>query len=482
MTGPRFSHAHGARRWGLIVCASAAMTSGLAHAQAASDEDALQLINKEAKDKDVFKFDFAVPASPALTLLGVDKDKVTQSNSLKPFVVSLPNVLSAKESGQSVALDVSPAWLLYPKSQRTYQNYKRGVRALLFRTRAAVAIYEGVDNADASKQKPSRASVGLSTSLLNSSDPLLAPLPGASRDAPSAWSTCLAAAAPAIRAALPPPKDTDAMLTLERKIESLDRDIQQIKQTLLLPGLSAETKQALEVDRARLAAEKGKLEGEWTTASNANIQQMQAAFAKTQAAAMIPGCMKVADLAARLGPDLDFGVGAVWDGKPGEASDFKDPSMVVWASYRHALGIKGPSVADWAGLKAWYDDFDAWYMIGFSARAGFDEAVSTGDKTTPKIRADTFAGWVGLERYSENTRFAVQVGRRKVSAINDLYKAFDGTRSAYLVSYDQKVADGIWVNLSHGEADGGGALKSDKTTRLAITFTSPEARKIFGGP
>ena len=121
-----------------------------AQAQESEAEKAFEIINREAKDKDVFVFDFAVPSSPGLTLLGVDKDKITQSNSLKPFVLSLPGILASDGEGRAVALDGSIGSLLIPDSEQRYSDYQ--ANALIYRTRFNAGLYEGVDDDDDQRQ------------------------------------------------------------------------------------------------------------------------------------------------------------------------------------------------------------------------------------------------------------------------------------------------------------------------------------------
>src|SRR6516162_8043422 len=90
----------------LIVfgCASAA--------EAADQSDPVVLFNHDPTNKDIFTFDFSVPASPALQLVGLKQDVGSTVNSLKPFILSLPSLVDTGGSQQSAALDLSPAWIL----------------------------------------------------------------------------------------------------------------------------------------------------------------------------------------------------------------------------------------------------------------------------------------------------------------------------------------------------------------------------------
>jgi hypothetical protein len=192
------------RQWRL--CFAVAVTSSAASGQTTqgggTDQNApssITLAGEAAKDG-VFDFDFTVPTSPALALAGLSQDKATvQSAALKPFVFSLPAVLSGK-GGQSAALDMSPAWLFEGEGRRSYSRYtapENYFYRLVYRTRLNAAIYNGTDDkVEAKKQKGSRLAFGVSSSLLDSSDPLMA---GASDGRPSQWQQCLGELQPEVR-------------------------------------------------------------------------------------------------------------------------------------------------------------------------------------------------------------------------------------------------------------------------------------------
>jgi hypothetical protein len=416
----------------LIGACAAAALAATAHAQAPiAPADATGAAKEyesytPPKDANVFKFDYGVPSSPALTLLGIDEKKVTQSNSLKPFVVDvLPGLLSGNNSDQAVSLDFAPAHYLLPASQQRFSEYASGLRSLLFRTRVSGAAYGGVDDADATKDKRSRLALGLSASLLNTSDPLLAPLPG---DHGSAFIKCLDTSDAIVEAAL--------------------------LQIAQLPTTSTEA------DRLKI----------WNAPA-------------TGAGEVLGSCKSVSDMAARLGADLDLGLGAVWEGDPGKMKHLDDRVMVAWASYRTTLGIDGPGAgSDWKAMKTWADEIDQWFMVGGSLRAGWDETLTTGNVAEPQIKADRLAAWVGLERYTKNSRMSAEVGRERIHPSASADDAFKGSRTRWLVSWDQQVSVfGLWLTLSYGEAEGNGFLKGDKTTRIGFKFAEPAVANVFGG-
>jgi len=311
---------------------------------------------------------------------------------------------------------------------------------------------------------------------LSSSDPLLARLPGGRE---SAWSTCLNRIPVDMLGAAPPPANTPAMDALSKRLLEISQRIDQIVAELKTP-VTDDVRALREVERSALEREYGAKESSLTDLRNKSQEQARTVFAKSKAATYVPICMKVASLAARTGSDLDLGGGVLWEGKPGKFSGYSKPSAVFWASFRTSLGVNRPKGESWDQLVDWSNKLDRWFMIGASGRVGIGETVATGDTVKPRIRANTFTGWVGLESYTETSRFAAQIGLRKTDPRAASDSAFGGSQFVYLTSFDQEVTDGIWLSVSYGKANGSGALKDDSTVKVSFTFTAPKAKKIFG--
>jgi hypothetical protein len=468
-------------------CAVAALLMALpAHAQesapAATEEaKAIDLYTRAAEDAKVFAFDFGVPSSPALTLLDADKHKLTQSNSLKPFVLSLPDVFNADETGQSIALDVAPAYFLTAPREQTYARYRSDrLRPLLFRTRLAVAAYEGVADDDVDKQVPSRLALGVSTSLLSSSDPILARMPGSSEPA---FGACVQAASPAVYAGIVEARieRTAAEVALAKERVEAFASSERLSEELRRPGLDAASRSQLEQRIAAASARMVAIDEQLGSLRAPREAARRAVFDKSEGAKRLGRCVEVAALAARLGADLDFGAGTVWSGTPGKIARLRSGSQVVWASFRTALAPPSPAGAGFEAMDAWVDAVDRWFMIGVSARAGFDEIVATGDAARPLIRSDGFSGWIGLERYTKTSRFTLQIGRQWIEPRLDMDEAFGGARFRYLGSFDYQLgATGAWFGVAYGKASGTGVLADDETVKVSLSFTTPDARNIFG--
>ena len=146
-------------------------------------------------------------------------------------------------------------------------------------------------------------------------------------------------------------------------------------------------------------------------------------------------------------------------------------SQIVDRIQQNALFI---FTQDWSRLESWAAHMPGWIMLGVSGRAGFNESLPTGDAATPQVRANRYSGWVGLEWNQPDLRISGEIGREKISPKLESQSRFGGARTRYLVAADYRLGDtGLWVNLSHGEAKGVGALKDDKVTRLTFSFSDP---------
>jgi hypothetical protein len=473
----------------LIACTFSCCSLSPAFAQTQPEE--VRIIEERADAKDVFTFDYAVPASPALSLLGLDVSKVTQSNSLRPFVLSLPSVFGG-EDGQAIALDMSPGAFI-PSVDRRYSTYTLASnewRRRALRTRAGVALYEGVeDTANTAKNIGSRLSLGFSTSWLDDSDPLMARYPGRTG---SAWLECLNDAGPAVLAALSAPIVLQGSTTQlsAAQLNALDTENQRLLREIA--ALNAERQDAEarrdEAEIERVDSEiQSKRERLITVATalnavtDASQTALQQSYARTEASRRVGACAQRADRAARLSQDLDIGVGAIWRGEPGRVSDFNSAGGALWVSYRRPFGL--PDRVDPNNDRD-MRRLNTWWMAGGALRAGFDEFVSTGNAATPEIRADTIDAWVGVERNTDSQRLSVQYGYQERDPTEN-FSTFERSRTRYLVSWAQRLGErenAVWLNVSYGDAQGHGAFEDDDTLLVSILFAPPNARRIFGAP
>jgi hypothetical protein len=395
----------------------------------------VDVVKKEADEDSVFKLDIAIPESPALTLLGVEG--VTQANSLKPVLLKLPSLMASGEPF-SGAVEVTPLALVHNPRTLSYRNYDT-FTSLLFRTHIGVAGYQGVADTDTTKQRSSRLSVGISSSVLSASDPLRAKLPGIGGPA---WETCLNLNHIQIANDLPRFEPTQEMKDLSAAI--------------LADMAAGRDPHAKQVEYARLSGEvQAVAREEW---------------AKTKSAGIVDTCKLVADRAARMGSDLDLGGGVVWEGLPGKFRGFDNPAAVFWMSARTTLSGSKPHGNNYADLVAWLKDDSPWFTIATSGRVGVSESVATGDATKPKILANSYTGWMSLEGHTERAILSFQIGFQKTDPRLAADSAFAGTRFTYLGSLDYRIAKGVWLGGSYGRANGVGSLKSDSRFRLSVSF------------
>ncbi len=458
----------------LLWVLAVSLSTFSATAQEAPQKSAnVVLLDKQAAEKGVFAFDYGVPSSPALRLLDQAADKVQAATNLKPFILSLPTVLTGSEDGQSVALDIAPAWVLQGPLERSYTRYLEEGRLyrILQRTHVNTAVYEGVASDDASKAKRSRLALGFSTSLLDTSDVLVAP--DALSGTQSAWEHCLDLRQPELDrawAAVGFPINMARAQLDKRRAELIEEKISYREDLAKLgpdgnPDVIAYINSKIEkIDQElKLLAEEQKKD---ESAANEVLKNSTSALG----AKVLSECTARANRAARYGASFEVGAGAIWHGTPGRVRGFGDPGGAIWASYRLPLDVLFDQTGD-SPLRYW--------VVGASGRVAFGEFVKTGNKVTPETRADTWDVWAGVERLTASNRLALQTGyqsRDSEGGVPD----FDRERWRYLASYSQVISknSGIWVKLAYGYVDQKG--DDDRSLLISLSFAPPDPADLFG--
>ena len=126
----------------------------------------------QAKQKSSFAFDYGIPTSPALTLIGTSTAELAPSTSLKPYVFNVPASWGLVQDLQAFSLDFSFMWALqtlHLAPLETNDDYlKEGIPGhILYRTRLEGALFLGSDEkGNPAQQKSSRVAFVISTSLL----------------------------------------------------------------------------------------------------------------------------------------------------------------------------------------------------------------------------------------------------------------------------------------------------------------------------
>ncbi len=529
-----------ARACTAALCALGA-SPALADATGPALPPALQKIldgmNVAMKNKDSFTFDYGIPTSPALALIGTSNALSSPSASMKPYVFSVPASWGGAKDSQAFAFDVSAVWAgnaFGAYGHETYADYMKEdyFGRLAYRTRLEGALSLGDDGGgDASKAKPSRLAFGASTSLLDSSDPLTATGP----DGQLVWDSCVNGVFDGSKnVQYQAAYNTDSNVLA---LNSLAYTIGQVRRGLQFGG---DTPSDAYVDDAYIALsdclkagqvcakydDGGAIQAAFDArkdaapagvtdkanndaklrkalaALNAVEQKVSAAIDVSSGALAqkfdipkaLDACVTAANAAARLGSDLDVGAGIVWNGKPGSVDGLSDASGALWISGRIAFGGFANDITKLA-------PDTAAIMLGGALRANWSQTLATGVAATPLFKADVYDAWVGLERYTASSRVAAQIGYMDSQAIDPAFKTFSKSGTRWLVSASiradkllgglvngsfliDKPADapqnGVWVNLTYGTATGTVTTLDDKTVMVSLSYSPSDPYNLFG--
>ena len=459
-----------------------------------SDTSTLTLLQQPAQNSGIFEFDYGVPSSPALSLAGLTADKVPTSSTLKAFALSLPSVLESGGSGQSAALDIAPAAIILSPLDLNADNYRNQTswwQRILIRTHLGVAASEGSDGGGTpSKAVNSKLAFAVSTSLFDYNDPLV----GAGWTAQQA---CFDANSATINK-----YETARPQNLEKigSIENLQRRMRNAGVTAGGPltqadlDLVAEAQADLGLPVAAPAAGADRedvLTDYWNklTAKSKELSDADKVDTETEARTLnveqiFETCGKMGALAAAYSPALDFGLGAVWSGDDGKLQNLSNPAFAVWLGFRYPFGVILGGDPTKAGGDAGSQKLDpkGYWIVGGSFRYTDNTSVSTGNTATPHIQANVLDTWIGLERYSETTKFDAQIGYLDQEAVTASQSAFSQSGTRWLVSGAVEVlADaGVWVQGSYGNALGTAPKLDDRTFMLSLSFGPPKAANVFG--
>ena len=491
-----------------------------------NSNDTCLLVNTPAQNPNLFSFDYSVPNSPALELAGLSTDNVTPANSLKPFVLSLPGLLGSGGTSTSTALDLAPAWALgNPDSIiAEYEKPDAWPKRLWYRTRIGVALSKGdTGGSDPTQAVPSRVAIGLSVSLSDGSDPVMArtaddyePRDPNDKNGPrindSHWLHCLTA-----NFAKWAPDERDDIRDINAAIQYIIRIKAGVIARKKLQDMKLGKYQGNPLDGrgglARIVAIANQYgvsgasdippanDPEWNSAGSDildALRTLQSGFnnkateianddawkAHQQASQdAIVACQKEASDVAQHGADLQIGAGVVLNGTPGTLSNLSDPNGAVWIAGRLPFTdiLGGSGLCDPTTDGATRSEPACW-TIGGSGRYSAGEMVATGDTTTPMFKANVAEGWIGIERIDTTMKLGGYFGYMDQSAVNDADKAFStsGTRWLFSGGYSlSKWVNGLWVVGSYGNANGSATTLNDKVALLSLTFGPPDLSSTF---
>ena len=438
-----------------------------------------------AQAPSIFSFDYGVPTSPALTLIGLSPDKTATSTTLKPFVLALPSLFGTGNQNQSAALDIAPAWVL-GGSLTTFDDYRVAPYGTLlwYRMRLNTALSVGTDGGGNTKNAvASRAAIGLSASLLPESDPIRA----TNAQGQNVWLTCMRSdeVTKGIQSVLD-------MVKPDPKIANLVKAVADAQNYVTKPTNDADYNSRFEALVNAIRDLDGMLPSataaDKITALNDLINKANdvevglksnQTLAKAVSASGIPDaiktCAKEASNVAASKPKLDVGVGGVWQGDPGNLQNLKNPGTTVWTGFRLPFGSFLYGEAD--------QTIDRFLVFGGSARYSYNSSMSTGNATTPQIQADVAEGWVGLQYYYKGgVKISGQYGYVDARAVDSGESKFSKAGSRWLLSAALKLLDseGLWFELSYGSGNASVTTTNDKQLLFNMTVSPPDASSIFG--
>jgi hypothetical protein len=458
-----------------------------------SAPDSVSLVNQGANTPSLFSFDYGVPTSPALALLGLGSSKLKASNSLKHFVLSLSNLAGTGAGASSAALDAAPAWMFGQSRSISPDDYANSyLDQLEYKTRLGVALYRGDDaGGDVSKQKVSRIAASLSMSLLRSSDPLTALAPGSKT---RAWDACLKKNDTKIRAAYYFRFGTDAQVLIVDLGKTGGRNdayinaLSSAEQAALASQLEVLEKQYNKVT-AKTASGVGKTKlTERYAADVTDVANFLATAPDTEKKAdadltsQLAPCQKEASTAAEHGADLQLALGLEESGQPGQIKGFGNPNFVAWLGGRVPLTAR--SSADNCG-----DKDPLWislrcFMVGASVHYSNGEIDATGDKTTPQAKFNLAEAWGGIEQTNTKWTLGAYAGYMKLDATDPSLSKFSKSGVRWLVDAGVPLAfigEGVWLVGSYGQASGSATALDDKMFLLSLSLGPPKVTSLFGG-
>ena len=484
--------------------------------QAAHAQESVNFIGEQANNSSVLAFDFGVPDTPATALLGLESSAITTSTSLKPFVIAVPSLLDGDDHSQALGLDISPAWILQGFGKAEPTNYADGTsyfQRLTHRTRLSVGLFRGTagtpmesdesmntDDTAMAGEQASRVSLGITLSLLDTSDPLTA---GDGR-----WSDCLRTKYDEIKPLVTkkyfdePGLLLGRLQLLEEKIPKTLRSIEDTSPETLAKLQNAAKQWRLEFSHPSITPTEG---SEWTTVNEAENAIRQYTYAveskksevekimesrfkkelndlqfdgqdKLGFQAAIDSCTEEANELARNAADIDIGFAQVWSGEPGELNNFERPSSVFWGAVKIPLGslVHKDMQSVKSGVQRW--------NIGGSVRFATNEMLSTEYPNNPLIEADTVNGWIGVERVSGSYRISGRYGWLDVSPSDPIGATLEKSGERFLINASYKVSgkdSGTWLDISYGSADGTIDALNDTQLRVSLLFGPTNNGGIF---
>jgi hypothetical protein len=358
-----------------------------------------------------------------------------------------------------------------------------------------MALYKGQSNvSDPGQTKPSRAALGISASLLDGSDPIMATQPNSST---RVWANCITSKASDLAADVRDPTLTTESSEIDASRSGLpgvrltDDRLGQIEADLGSKGDQNLKDAAARNARTGLKRDTREADDEVEALGLLAVVPNSEADRNTKAHAALDECRKQASDAAEHGYDLEVGAGIVWSGDPGKWANFGNPNAAIWTSGRFPLYVLSSSLLPCEAKdnpQGGRSELACW-MIGGTGRYSAGEMVSTGDDITPEIKANVLEGWLGLERIDSKSKFGGYFGYLQQHATDSAQDQFSKGGTRWLVSaafnlggLGGAVPEGLWIQGSYGAANGSVTTLDEKVALLSLSFGPPSLGSTFQSP
>ena len=460
----------------------------------AEDEDAKESYSL-FDDTDGAKIEFAygTPASPALAIAGLKPADVTRVNEVRKFVASLPSAID-RDGGTALALDVRPG-LMFDETLFDYTDesfFQRRAR----RSVIGLVVKEGKeDSSNPEKSTRSLVSLGLSTSLFDSSDPLYALFDSKKAEVKDrcheAYSKKLLkrlhddiadqskvrdALGAALRAGNFEIRDVDEIdiynenlrvafshLTEAHTLLSndLDKDVPApASRSAALPT----TLEGVTDEVAKLQEEHGKLTAHLETKVSNKVSEELRQSSEF--------CAEAISDVVKFSSNLDIGLGLLWRGKSAALGSLEAGGQALWVSYSYPFGRTRDG-----SLQT-----KSYWVAGLSGRAGFSELVTTGDETLKESDADTLQAWAGIEYFSESWRLNARYGYAETRFNETVAVPLSNDGEKWLVGGDFRLGrdSNVWIGVEYGDAQGTSDVLVGDTLKVTFTLSEPAVLSIFG--
>jgi hypothetical protein len=191
----------------------------------------------------------------------------------------------------------------------------------------------------------------------------------------------------------------------------------------------------------------------------------------------LDNCKRATATIAAASSDVTIGVGYVEAGDPGKLKGLHSGGVAGWAAFRLPIpflsDVKTRSIADLAAGKANYT------LLAGSLTYTSHASLTTGNATTPIMKANSLGVWGGLEAATSNFREGFQIGYTRSRSLDPVNAQFNTNGMRWQVSGAVLIGSTLWLGGTYGTANGNTAKLDDKTFLFTIGFSNPPSLPSF---